>query len=210
MRVISLLFLVFCCAWAQPIFPDGVAPILSSVNQRQASIKHPDKDDAAKLAKLEQSAGAGLQADLVEALVRPELAKVAYELVHLRVIKMKFLAGCPRDFSDCPQSWGQSKEGCVPPASYGGMCTTTDLQGVPMLLKEEFAWRCKADFPCSTPCAKDFSGCPNRWTNLGNGLCLAPSEYDGMCSVFTDFSSFSAASKGGWANRCGAPWCKKT
>merc|ERR1712226_841514 len=81
-----------------------------------------------------------------------------------------------------------------------GMCAEADFENMPAGQKEEFAWKCKA------PCRKDFSGCPHTWVSVGNGLCLASPEYDGMCSPATDFSTFSSQSKAAWARRCGVSW----
>ena len=207
MRVSYFFCLLISFVSAQPIFPDGVAPTVSSLRQRQADIKLPDKDDTAKLAKLEERASAGLQVDLASEMDRSELVRFAYELVHVRILKLKFLGGCPRDFDGCPADWLSSQEGCVPTPRYLGMCGATDLHGTSLILKEDFAWRCKADFPCAASCARDFRGCPQNWKNVGAGLCLASSSYDGICSPATDFSSFSLARKAMWASRCGATWC---
>ena len=72
--LLSLLFLGV--SRSQPTFPDGVAQILKSINDRQSSYDRPQTDQSGKLAKLAHSGGAHIQEDLVEAISKEELAKV--------------------------------------------------------------------------------------------------------------------------------------
>ena len=46
---------------------------------------------------------------------------------------------------------------------------------------QEFAWKCRASWPCAPPCVKSFDGCPHKWAHQGQGLCTAPPEYAGIC-----------------------------
>mmetsp|Transcript_61264 Transcript_61264/g.189853 ORF Transcript_61264/g.189853 Transcript_61264/m.189853 type:complete len:146 (-) Transcript_61264:135-572(-) len=71
---------------------------------------------------------------------------------------------------------------------------------------EAFAWRCRAAWPCTLPCRKDFSVCPQGWTHEGDGLCVAPAEYSGGCSSATDFAALPLQERAHWAAVCNAPW----
>ena len=200
-------FLLVNVVSAQPIFPDGVATILNSLADRQAGIAQPSKDDARKLEILKAEAADGLKRDLIAESDHNELAKLAYEVVHVRLLKNKFLGGCPRNFDVCPTGWVNSSWICQPPSSYEGLCDALPLRDRALKFKEDFAWRCKADFPCQNPCVKDFASCPTQWNNLGGGLCVAAADYNGMCSPATDFSGYTVQKKASWATSCGATWC---
>ena len=154
-----MLAIIYClllvrCASAQPIFSDGVATVMSSLAERQARFTSPAKDDVTKVESLKTQGADRLQHDLITGMDRTELAKFAYEIVHVRMLKMKFLGGCPRNFGDCPAGWANSSKFCEPPASYEGLCGHFALRGAPSKLVEDFAWRCKADFPCRAACEK--------------------------------------------------------
>merc|ERR1712203_634543 len=87
-----------------------------------------------------------------------------------------------------------------------GLCGAVDLRKLSFAEKEEFAWRCRAEFPCASSCSRNFSGCPLDWVDFGSGLCLAPVGYEGICSPATDFTTFSKVKKANWASRCGVTW----
>ena len=53
------------CSSSQPVFPEGVAPLLASVSEKQKSATA-STDDADKVNALAQGAGAAVQEDLAE------------------------------------------------------------------------------------------------------------------------------------------------
>ena len=193
-------------ALGQPIFPDGIAPVVKSLAQRQADVKRARKDEAGKLAELKQGASLRLQGDLAAVFEHSALAAAAYERARTRLLKGKFLGGCARDFGGCPMEWTLGDDGCQPPNHYTGLCGASALLSMPTTLKEDFAWRCKANYPCVESCKRNFAECPVDWIPVGKGLCVAPQAYEGPCSPATDFSHFSRTGKAVWANRCGALW----
>ena len=179
---------------------------MQSLNKRQASAEQPVTEQAWKLAELEKSAVARLGIDLAEEAMRSELAETAYMLVHANVLKQNFIGGCIRDYGDCPRNWVAVDGNCVPPIDYVGFCGPIELQKLAAIQIEEFSWRCKAAFPCVSSCVKDFSACPEQWVDAGAGLCLAPLEYEGICSPATDFNALSASQKASWGSQCGVDW----
>merc|ERR1719181_1006348 len=207
MQAFGFSFLLYAlAAQSQPTFPDGVAPILESVKARQISIVGIGGDDSEKVAKLAQHGSASLEEDLVEELVQSDLAKAAYARVHQRLVKSIYVGGCPRDFSGCPKGWVAEGDMCSPPGDYDGLCGPINFGQASGAEQEALAWKCRASFPCASAvtCSKDFSACPETWTHLGNGLCIAPVEYKGMCSPATDFSTFSSFDKTSWSAKCHA------
>merc|ERR1712032_375465 len=130
----------------------------------------------------------------------------AYIAVRLRILKLIHTGGCPRDMSGCPLDW-EEKTGrvCEPTSNYVGRCGATDLSNYSSSAKEEFAWKCRASWPCAASCEKKVNACPLEWDNL-DGLCIAPLSYDGICSPAMDFKTFSLNQKGEWAAMCGSSW----
>merc|ERR1711935_39607 len=99
-----------------------------------------------------------------------------------------YVGGCSRDLSGCPAHWIKTTDNaCEPPRGYSGLCATTDFTKYAASKKEDFAWKCRASWPCAPTCLKRFDGCPEAWTGVGDGVCSAPPGYTGMCSPATDF-----------------------
>ena len=122
--------------------------------------------------------------------------QASFAAISEKAMKLIYTGGCPRDFTGCPMGWTESAGACTPPADYAGPCTATAITD-----KEEFAWKCKASWPCAS-CARDYSACPEGWTMV-DGLCTAPSDYSGVCSAAMDFSGFSTKKKAEIAAMCG-------
>lgn len=122
--------------------------------------------------------------------------QVAFAAVSEKALKLIYVGGCPRDFSGCPMGWSESAGVCTPPSDYAGPCAAGTISD-----KEEFAWKCRASWPCSS-CTRDYGGCPAGWTMV-DGLCTAPSDYLGDCSTAMDFSPFSEKKKAEIAAMCG-------
>ena len=207
----ALLFSCLACRTAGavqsgPTFPDGLAAVVSDVRDHMTSASVEQGDDAEAVAHLENEGLAALAEDLAYDEQSNRLATVAFAMVQARVLKSEYVGGCPRDMSGCPTSWADQSNGlCEPPADYDGLCTATDFKLFSIGQKEDFAWKCRASWPCAPSCKLDFETCPDTWDNL-NGLCLAPSSYDGICSPAMMFSSFTSQQKAEWAAMCGARW----
>ena len=192
---------------AQPSFPDGVAPIMRSVNARSRVVAPSANDDSSQVRELLESGVTALADDVAEEVARSDLQKAAQGQVHLRMLHHLYVGGCPRDLSGCPTAWATTPDhACEPPHGYGGLCVATVLTNYSASQKEDFAWKCRASWPCAHACPKRFDGCPEAWTGVGDGVCAAPSEYAGMCSPVTDFSTFTLARKAEWSVLCDAPW----
>ena len=201
--------LTYRAAWAVesgPSFPNGVAAIVSDVRDRMTSASLEHGDDADAVAHLKNEGLAAVAEDLAYDEQSDRLAAVAFAMVQARVLKSEYVGGCPRDMSGCPTSWADQSNGlCEPPEDYDGLCTAIDVKGLSTEQKEDFAWKCRASWPCAPSCKLDFGTCPDAWDNL-NGLCLAPSSYDGICSPAMVFSSFTQQQKAEWAATCSARW----
>jgi CPW-WPC domain-containing protein len=153
--------------------------------------------------------------------------KAAYAAVHIRLLRLKYAGGCPRNFAGCPKGWVKTDacllfmfprlsvqvfsgllfwQGamCAPKDTYDGICGTFAADA-PDSVKEDLSWKCQASWPCLSPCSKDLFGCPAGWKKSG-GLCAAPADYDGICSPAMDFRTFSDEQKYLWSAQCGAPW----
>ena len=189
-----------------PSFPNGVAAIVADMRDRVVSAGVEHGDDAAAIAHLKNEGLAAISEDLAYDAQSNLLATVAFALVQARVQKAEFVGGCPRDMSGCPTFWADQGNGfCEPPEDYDGLCVAIDVEGFSIEDKEAFAWKCRASWPCAPSCKLDFETCPKSWENL-DGLCLAPSSYDGMCSPAMIFSSFTLHQKAEWAAMCSASW----
>lgn len=207
----ALLLLCFTChssLAAEPglSFPDGVAALVADMRHRMTSASAEHGDDTEAVAKLEQEGVASIAKDLAYDEQSDRLETLAFTMVQERVLKLEYVGGCPRDMSGCPTSWSDKGNGsCEPPAGYDGSCAATNVEELSVEQKEDFAWKCKASWPCMPSCKLDFGTCPDAWENL-DGLCLAPSTYDGTCSPAMMFSSLSSQQKANWAAMCNARW----
>ena len=203
------LCLAFCSAGAAepgPAFPDGVAELLADMRNRVSSASVEHGDDSEAVAKLENEAVVDIAQDLAFDEQSSRLETTAFAMVHERVLKLAYVGGCPRDMSGCPTSWADRSDGvCEPPEDYDGLCNAVDVKGLSHEQKEDFAWKCRASWPCALSCKLNFATCPDSWDNL-DGLCLAPSTYDGTCSPAMLFSSFTSQQKAAWASMCSVRW----
>ena len=201
--------LAFCTAGAVepgPAFPDGVAAIVADMRDRMISSGAAHGDDSEAVSKLKEEALVEIAKELANDEQSKRLEATAFAMVQARVLKLAYVGGCPRDMSGCPTLWADQSNGvCEPPEEYDGLCIAFDVKGLSHGQKEEFAWKCRASWPCVPSCKLDFGTCPDAWDNL-NGLCLAPSSYDGSCSPAMLFSSFTSKQKADWAAMCSARW----
>ena len=56
-------------------------------------------------------------------------------------------------------------------------------------------------------CAKDYDiNCPSSWISARNGVCIAPSSYNGPCVMYGSFSNYAAQDKQFFERRCAACW----
>ena len=190
-----------------PIFPESVRPLvqkLQAVSNKYAA----DEQDQAVVEELRQRSQKKLSQALEDEQLQSALAEAAYAKVHERVLRSKFVGGCPRQFKGCPEGWGGDGNICSPGVDYDGLCKAFDraaLEGKSVQEKEAFAAECRLSWPCTPSCARDFSGCPESWES-SSGACIAPGSYAGMCSTTTSFSGYSTRQKADWAALCDAAW----
>ena len=206
--VVSLCFTLRTCGAVEsgPTFPDGIAAVVADMRDRMSSSSAGLGDDSQAVANLKQRGLDAIAEDLAQDQQSTHLETVAFAMVQSRLLKLVYVGGCPRDMSGCPTFWAEQSNGvCEPPEDYDGLCVAIDVKGLAVEEKEDFAWKCRASWPCTPSCKLDFEGCPATWQNL-NGLCLAPSVYDGICSPAMLFSSFTPKQKAEWAAMCSARW----
>ena len=139
------------------------------------------------------------------------LKKAAFVAVSTNLLKSIYVGGCPRDYaaSKCPIDWEESGSGvCAPSASYSGLCGPQNVGAMSGAELEDFQWKCRASWPCTSGCSLNFDSCPSGWTSSSEG-CVAPKDYSGICAPVTNFSKMSSADKQQWASMCGASFgCK--
>ena len=123
LRLIVVLFGAVAC---QPTFPDGVSQVLENMRSRQPTVP----DDRAKVEQLIAAGSASLTNDVIDELLKNDFEKVrelgrgisvpgffvltllceaAYAKTHLRVVKYKFVGGCPRVMTGCPSGWKKTE-----------------------------------------------------------------------------------------------------
>jgi CPW-WPC domain-containing protein len=206
----SLVLAFLCCSWcasSQPAFPSGVGEAVSAMNNETKEVDTTNPDEEAILASLKQHASKSLEADLLSAASRHGLSQAAYVTARVRLAKLLYTGGCPRDLSaQCPKGWHEASDSCAPPDDYEGRCGTVAFRDLTTAAqKDGFAWRCHANWPCQAACKKDFSKCPQSWASVGK-LCVAPGSYDGMCSPAMDFEAYALEDKLQWGSLCAATW----
>jgi len=206
-----LLFLSLCVwgAAVAPAFPPGVAEEMSAMNNVTKNVDTSNPDEEEVMKDLKEHAGRTLESDLLDSATALGLSQAAYVASRLRLSKLIFVGGCPRDFNaKCPVGWSENKAGtqCQPPEDYDGRCgasAAADLDAAGK--KEEFSWKCRVSWGCRTSCRLDYTQCPEAWARIGK-LCVAPGSYDGICSPAMDFSSYSSEDMLQWSMLCGAAW----
>ena len=127
-RIMAVRALVLACLGcvllyvrAQPNFPDGVEPIMRSVDMRSGAL--PTKDDKSTVAALMEEGEMVAAEDLTDEALKEDLKQSAYARVHLYVLRELYIGGCPRNTSACPFGWVDGSSGsCEPPAGYTGLC----------------------------------------------------------------------------------------
>ena len=188
---------------AGPSFPPGVAEVVDGLRS-SAELDGAHLEDASALHGLKQSALQDVTSRLKDEDEAARLSDIAYVLARAQVRKAEYVGGCARDLRGCPLGWSSQGSACAPPPEYGGLCGTVEVAAFPLTAKEDFAWKCGASWPCH-PCTTSFEDCPIGWSDKA-GLCVAPQEYDGVCSPAMDFSSFSTRRKAEWSATCSARW----
>lgn len=128
------------------------------------------------------------------------------------------LGACIEDFEGdlCPVGWDMDIDGwCVAGTTYSGKCVRRKrFVGWSAAAKESWAAECGLTFPCKAPMVKTIpkckpgfnSHCPDGWKMLG-GLCRAPQDYTGQCSLSLDLSGLRDSEKLLVAEACGAEFC---
>ena len=185
-------------------FPSGIEHILHEMSSRADQLDGLHVDDSAALSELKQETLQTVTGRLAENSNAARVANIAYVLASAQVRRLRFVGGCPRAMRGCPLGWTGHGGACSPPSDYDGWCGDVGVDQMSASEKEEFAWKCGASWPCET-CRTHFDGCPAGWLENA-GLCLAPPEYDGICSPVMDFSTFSVARMAEWSAMCSARW----
>ena len=190
-----------------PSLPDGVLPLLSKL-QALSGKYGADQDDQARLQQLRERSQIKVSQAMEDQHAQDALAQAAYLKVSERILRSRFVGGCPRNFAGCPEDWEMVGNTCQPSAAYGGPCQSFDILSFPSNAakeREAFALECRLSWPCEASCTRDFSGCPHGWQGSADS-CVAPSSYKGICSRTTRFSGYSIRQKAEWAALCDATW----
>lgn len=181
----------------------------------------PKEDEKEKEARGELMAGASMfnaassenteEQQAVEDALREAMVSSPSQLGAMdRGIEDNLEKTCLPDFTKCPVGWGQAGVLCTAGADYSGQCAAeADLSEMSLEQKLAFADFCSVKFPCQGPCdgGQDFHHtCPSLWREIGAGICQAPLEYEGSCSVRLAVAGMSAEDKYTWSVRCGARW----
>uniref|UniRef100_A0A3B0N5P3 CPW-WPC domain-containing protein n=1 Tax=Theileria annulata TaxID=5874 RepID=A0A3B0N5P3_THEAN len=92
------------------------------------------------------------------------------------------IRNCSFVFEDCPLDWIKDSNGsCSAPTSYKGSCDKKFyFTHYTQKMKLEYLKACDIAFECSNDCKRDYTKCPNNWTNNRNGICISPT-YNELC-----------------------------
>ncbi|CEM20047.1 unnamed protein product [Vitrella brassicaformis CCMP3155] len=163
---------------------------------------------ANELATLAQDGVSYARSQRTEEFVKEEADSRAQQLAAQLLNKYWFIGQCRRDYSPtCPLQWTDEGGVCSPPDGYDGFCRATNLTAATPIEKETFAWKCRAEWSCVSSPRRDWTAtCPHTWTNVGGNLCIAPSNYRGICPPAMDFSSFDPETKAIFAAKCHLEW----
>ncbi|CEM30492.1 unnamed protein product [Vitrella brassicaformis CCMP3155] len=158
---------------------------------------------AHELATLAQDGVSYARSQRTEELVKEEADSRAQQLAAQLLNKYWFIGQCSRDYSPtCPLQWTDDDGVCSPPDSYDGFCRATDLTAATPIDKET-----RAEWSCVSSPRRDWEAtCPQTWTNVGGTLCIAPSNYRGICPPAMDFSMFDDETKAIFAAKCRLEW----
>jgi CPW-WPC domain-containing protein len=118
---------------------------------------------------------------------------------------------CPHGYSPAPIPYYEyasaTKQSCI--SDFRGECESM-VTFSDMSEKQEFSERCEAQWPCEASCASISAVCPQRWIEIGDNLCVAPSNYKPSnltsCPLVNDFSLWSIESKNSVAKLCQYTW----
>lgn len=123
----------------------------------------------------------------------------------------------------CPAGWSETEnQYCLSPIDYTGPCVGKKRFSRLNIAEKAFwaescgvTWPRRAGAPrasafaqANRTCGIDHDApCPFRWTLGGDGkLCRAPTDYEGACARFADFTTYSTAQRQAFAELCKAPW----
>jgi len=114
---------------------------------------------------------------------------------------------CLPDVNSCPRGWDLQGTLCTS-SSYQGKCKpSVSLFEMTTEEKLAFARYCKVEFQCQGSCPQDLmSACPSLWTQIGEELCEAPSNYVGSCASRVDTHGMTSEDKISFGSKCGARW----
>lgn len=197
-----------------------VLPVRSqdSKEQEEPAIDESKETEAAKDSRGELMAAASLfnkassqdteEQQAVEDALRDAMSSPSHLEAPEREMQSNVAAACLPDYAKCPKEWIQKGVLCFAPSDYNGVCSLeADLSEMNLEQKQAFANICNVEFPCQEDCPQDFSEtCPSLWREIANGVCSAPAQYEGPCSVRLSVASMSEEDKYAFSIRCGARW----
>ena len=119
MKQASVLTLTFLLGFASecdgvrrrgvPTFPSGIADSVAGMGNSFQDNKPPPKDEQPLINKLKDTAGQVLEEEVVQELRTEEAKKAAYLLASQNVVKLVYIGGCPRAYSQpCPKGWAEA------------------------------------------------------------------------------------------------------
>lgn len=122
-----------------------------------------------------------------------------------------------QDFTkDCPEGWALEGESCTAGDHYSGPCVgVRAFSELGVEAKKRWAQLCKAPWPRrsqqqhsqSQGCMPDWAQvCPAGWASSKEGLCLAPTGYQGICGLRFQLAALSLREKMEFAELCGVAW----
>ena len=92
-----------------PTFPSGIADSVAGMGNSFQDNKPPPKDEQPLINKLKDTAGQVLEEEVVQELRTEEAKKVAYLLASQNVVKLVYIGGCSRAYSQpCPKGWAEA------------------------------------------------------------------------------------------------------
>lgn len=118
---------------------------------------------------------------------------------------------CPENFElkePDPTNWSRTQRICVPSEDYQGPCwSEVDFSNRSVAQLQEWAKKCGTRWKCDQHCERNIpSLCPEGWNFIGQGVCIAPSDYRGPCPLAGDFAGWTPCQKSLYARKCGVRW----
>ena len=92
-----------------PTFPSGLADSVAGLGNSFQDNKPPPKDEQPLIKKLKDTAEEVMEEEVAQELRSGEAKKAAYLLASQGVVKLVYIGGCSRAYSEpCPKGWGEA------------------------------------------------------------------------------------------------------